>query len=147
MSSRYSARTRDRQQLFRETQSPSPGPSGPPTIAPVSAYPDESDRKRVNYSQEAQAMAQLEAQQDQTVDTMAAKIGTLRDLSLAMGHEINRSKDNLRALGEDMGITQERIRHEMARMKRFVELSGVPWKVWALFAVVICWFFFYSWLF
>ena len=104
-------------------------------------------KQRGGYSSSAHEMAQLESQSEETVSLMKDKIGALRDLSLAMGTEINKSKRNLVDLGEDMGVSSERIRYNMNRMRRFVERSGVGWKVWLGFAAIVMWCFFWVWLF
>lgn len=101
----------------------------------------------MEYSQSAADLAHLESQAEETMGLMSEKIGSLRDLSVAMGHEINKSRDNLLYLSQDMGLTQERIRRNVNRMKLFAERSGVPWRVWLIFLGLVAWFFMYSWLF
>ncbi|ODQ49517.1 hypothetical protein PICMEDRAFT_20144, partial [Pichia membranifaciens NRRL Y-2026] len=103
-------------------------------------------KQRGGYSSSAHEMAQLESQSEETVSLMKDKIGALRELSVAMGTEINKSKRNLVELGEDMGVSSERIRYNMNRMRRFVERSGVGWKVWLGFAAVVMWCFLWVWL-
>lgn len=168
--SRYSSKAhqRDRQALFSaEDLSPSPSPMATPTPMPItitsmeagqtaapsavalsSPYgPSGGSKQRGGYSSSAHEMAQLESQSEETVSLMKDKIGALRELSVAMGTEINKSKRNLVELGEDMGVSSERIRYNMNRMRRFVERSGVGWKVWLGFAAVVMWCFLWVWLF
>lgn len=170
--SRYSSKAhqRDRQALFSaedmsKSPSPSPMPSGMPMMinsidstgisgglggqvpSSVSVSSPYGSKQRSGYSASAQEMAQLESQSEETVSIMKDKIGALRDLSLAMGTEINKSKRNLVELGEDMGVSSERIKYNMNRMRRFVEKSGVGWKVWLGFTVIVMWWFFWVWLF
>jgi blocked-early-in-transport protein 1 len=92
-------------------------------------------------------MALLESQSEDTVNEMKYKIGALKDLSLAMGDQINKSKDTIVELGEDMGLSSEKIKNNMNRMRLFVERSGVGWKVWAGFTVILMWLFIWVWLF
>lgn len=145
--SRYSSKAhqRDRQALFAMddlSKSPSPVQSGVPKIT----NPYEKSNLP-SYSVKAAAMAQLEEQGDDTMNEMKYKLGALKDLSLAMGEEINKSKQTLVEFGEDMGISSEKIKRNMNRMRMFVEKSGVGWKVWLGFTVVILWIFFWVWLF
>lgn len=125
-------------------------PNIPTSISVSSPYEDENEKYKYNktsYSVTAQNMAQLESQSDETVSIMKNKIGALRDLSLAMGTEINKSKKNLTELGEDMGLSRDKIQNNMNRMRRFVEKSGISWKVWLVFATIIIWCFLWVWLF
>lgn len=162
--SRYSSKAhqRDRQALFSmEDMSKSPSLTPTPTPIPSSIHissPYESNESKQRwqpsfpnigggYSAEAQEMAQLESQSEETVSIMKDKIGALRDLSIAMGTEINKSKKSLTELGDNMGMSSERIKYNMDRMRRFVEKSGVGWKVWMGFSVIILWCFIWVWLF
>lgn len=163
--SRYSAKAqkRDRQALFSVedlSKSPSPLP-----LNTSSAYVYNEDNvhagseintgvstpyerpKHVAYSAKAAEMAMLESQSDESMNTMKYKLGALKDLSLAMGEQINKSKKNLSELGDDMGLSSEQIKWNMGRMRRFVEKSGVGWRVWGVFSIIILWLFFWVWLF
>ncbi|KAG0681309.1 hypothetical protein C6P42_004224 [Pichia californica] len=119
----------------------------PTSISVSSPYDNFDKHSKPVYSATAQGMAQLESQSEETVSIMKNKIGALRDLSIAMGTEINKSKKSLSELGEDMGMSNEKIKYNMNRMRRFVEKSGVGWKVWLGFTVVILWWFLWVWLF
>lgn len=164
--SRYSSKAhqRDRQALFSmEDMSKAPSPSSTPTPIPSSIhisspYENSESKQRWQpsfsnivggggYSAEAQEMAQLESQSEETVTIMKDKIGALRDLSIAMGTEINKSKKSLTELGDNMGMSSERIKYNMSRMRRFVEKSGIGWKVWMGFSIIILWCFIWVWLF
>lgn len=167
--SRYSSKAhqRDRQALFSMedlTKSQSPSPTPVPLYentdmnfsinsmdnsnkASVGLSDPYERSKLPSYSAKAHELSQLEAQSDETMDIMKDKIGALRDLSLAMGDQINKSKRGLAELGEDMGISSDRIKWNMGRMRRFVEKSGVGWKVWLGFATIVVWWFLWVWLF
>lgn len=112
---------------------------------PYEAYGRSSKSQR--YSVHAAEAAALEAQSDETLDAMKYKVGALRDLSVAMGEQITRSRHSLAELGDDMGLSSERITWTMGRMRRFVESSGVGWRVWAGFSLVVLWLFVWVWLF
>jgi blocked-early-in-transport protein 1 len=103
--------------------------------------------KLPNYSTKAAEMAMLESQSDDTMNEMKFKLVALKDLSIAMGDQINKSKQGLVELGEDMGLSSERIKWNMGRMRRFVEQSGVSWRVWLGFTIIIMWWFIWVWLF
>jgi blocked-early-in-transport protein 1 len=149
--SRFSAKAhqRDRQSLFTADQiSRSQSASPLPNTSNISISSNPYERSRLpNYSTKAAEMALLESQSEDTVNEMKYKIGALKDLSLAMGDQINKSKDTIVELGEDMGLSSEKIKNNMNRMRRFVERSGVGWKVWAGFTVILMWLFIWVWLF
>lgn len=150
--SRYSAKAhqRDRQTLFtsedlQRSASGSPIPNYTNNSIPIS---NPYERSRLpNFSTKAAEMAMLESQSDDTMNEMKYKLGALKELSIAMGDQINKSKNTLGDLAEDMGMSSERISDNMNRMRRFVEQGGVGWKVWAGFTVIILWFFVWVWLF
>ncbi|TID30236.1 hypothetical protein CANINC_001116 [Pichia inconspicua] len=145
--SRYSAKAhqRDRQALFSaEDLSKSPSPIS--NVIPKLSSPYEKSTLP-SYSVKASTMAQLEEQGDETMNEMKYKLSALKDLSLAMGEEINKSKKTIVEFSEDMGLTSEKIKWNMNRMRLFVEKSGVSWKIWLGFITIIFWIFFWVWLF
>lgn len=158
-SSRYSSKAhqRDRQNLFSmEDVSRSVSPSlglpneenGVNLSNSQSQISDPYEKMKIpGYSSQEHMMAQLESQAEDTMNVMQNKIESLKGLSLSMGDQINKSKNNLLEIGEDMGISSERIKWNMNKMKRFVEKSGVGWKVWLAFSAVILWCFIWVWLF
>lgn len=89
----------------------------------------------------------LESQSEDTMNEMKFKISALKDLSSSMNDQINKSKRSIVELSEDMGLSSEKIKWNMGRMRRFVEQSGVGWKVWFGFFVVILWWFIWVWIF
>lgn len=100
-----------------------------------------------SYSARHAEMAMLESQSEDTMNEMKFKISALKDLSFSMNDQINKSKRSIVELSEDMGLSSEKIKWNMGRMRRFVEQSGVGWKVWLGFSIIILWWFIWVWLF
>ncbi|KAG7773176.1 hypothetical protein KL930_004650 [Ogataea haglerorum] len=115
-----------------------------PFARPSSPY-NTADTKKRDYN--ASLMSQLESQNDETVDLLGSKITALKDLSMMMGDEINKSRFNLSALGGDMELSKNRIKANLNRMAIMADKTGISWKIWLLFFTVIFWIFLWVWLF
>lgn len=111
---------------------------------PPATSPYEKEPKR-DYN--AAMMSQLESQNEETVNIMHSKLTQLKDLSMKMGDEINKSKLNLGSLGSNMEAAGHRIRGNMKRMVIMAERSGISWKKWLAFFAIVFLFFLMAWLF
>ncbi|ODV86966.1 hypothetical protein CANARDRAFT_27307 [[Candida] arabinofermentans NRRL YB-2248] len=95
----------------------------------------------------ASLLSQLESQNDETVSIMGSKISALKNLSLKMGDEINKSKLNLNSFGGDMESTMNNVKGNFKRMIIMADKTGISWKIWLLFFGVIFFVFFWVWIF
>ncbi|EAW07997.1 SNARE domain- containing protein [Aspergillus clavatus NRRL 1] len=87
----------------------------------------------------------LESQNDSQVEGISAKVKMLKDLTLAIGDEI-RDTSTITELNDAFDNTRVRLRGNMTRMLRMAERTGVGWRVWLGFFLVVFLIFAYVWL-
>lgn len=145
MASRYSssgAHQRDvRTQLFGTP--PPRSFSGTPPERMASPY-DKTPSANARHNESF--LLSLESQNNEEVDSMSAKVATLKSLGLRMGTEINKSiklNDEITNRFEAGKVTLKQTYNKMVVMS---QRAGISWRMWlALFGLVALWFF-YVWL-
>lgn len=145
MASRYSssgAHQRDvRTQLFGTP--PARSLSGTPPARMASPY-DKTPSANARHNESF--LLSLESQNNEEVDSMSAKVATLKNLGLRMGTEINRSiklNDEITDRFEAGKVTLKQTYNKMVVMS---QRAGITWRMWlAVFGLVGLWFF-YVWL-
>jgi len=90
---------------------------------------------------------ELESQNDSAIETMSAKVKMLKDITTAIGVEVETSNRLIDSMNDTFENTRVKIRGTMTRMLRMAQNSGVGWKIWGLFFVAVCLLFWYVWLF
>ncbi|KAK2733206.1 protein transport protein bet1 [Myotisia sp. PD_48] len=92
-------------------------------------------------------LSSLESQNDTEVEGMTAKVKMLKDISVAIGHEIKDSTALAEKMNDTFDSTRVRLKGTMNRMLRMAERTGVGWRIWLLFFTAVFFLFAYVWLF
>ena len=66
---------------------------------------------------------------------------------MAIGEEIRESSAFIDKMNDSYDNTRLKLRGTMNRMLVMAEKTGVPWKIWLTFFVVVIFLFFYVWVF
>ncbi|KAL1971692.1 hypothetical protein VTN31DRAFT_2313 [Thermomyces dupontii] len=101
---------------------------------------------RVQYSESVLSGLE-EGGQSEEVEGIIKKVGMLKELAQDMSREIQDSTGLISTLNDTFDSTRVRLRGTMNRMLRMAERSGVGWRVWLGFFVVVFLLFVYVWLF
>ncbi|KAG1828454.1 hypothetical protein EV424DRAFT_1344913 [Suillus variegatus] len=136
MSQRYratSAALRDRSVLLGVTppasgrsspySSPNPGPSG-------HRYVDD-----------------LEGQNDEALEGLAAKVKLLKDITVGIGNEVRESTVQLSQMNDAFAETSGILAGTFRRMNNMAQRQGCRWLWYILFLVFVFWFFIVVWWF
>ncbi|KAG1810143.1 uncharacterized protein HD556DRAFT_30428 [Suillus plorans] len=136
MSQRYratSAALRDRSALLGVTppasgrsspyNSPNPGPSG-------HRYVDD-----------------LEGQNDEALEGLAAKVKLLKDITVGIGNEVRESTVQLSQMNDAFAETSGILAGTFRRMNNMAQRQGCRWLWYILFLVLVFWFFIVVWWF
>ncbi|GMF13488.1 unnamed protein product [[Candida] boidinii] len=107
-----------------------------------SPYVDDSKGKDYN----ATLLSQLESQNEEYYGKMSEKVELLKNLGLRMGTEIKKSHLSLDGLQNDMELGQKRLKMTFNRMLIMAERTGISWKIWVSFFLIIFTLFFWVWL-
>ncbi|OXV09343.1 hypothetical protein Egran_02894 [Elaphomyces granulatus] len=91
-------------------------------------------------------LSSLESQNDTEIEGITAKVKMLKDITVAIGSEIRQSSALADDLNNSFDNTRVRLRGTMNRMLRMAARTGVGWRVWLLFFVVVFFLFAYVWL-
>lgn len=91
-------------------------------------------------------LSSLESQNDTEIEGITAKVKMLKDITVAIGSEIRQSSALADDLNNSFDNTRVRLRGTMNRMLRMAARTGVGWRVWLLFFVVVFLLFAYVWL-
>ncbi|PVI08678.1 hypothetical protein DM02DRAFT_608043 [Periconia macrospinosa] len=108
-------------------------------------YRSATPNSRGQYS--AQALEELESQNEEQVGVLTGKVKMLKDLTVAIGDEIRTSTTLADKMNDQFEASRLKIRGTMTRMLRMAEKTGVGWKVWVGFFAVVIVLFWYVWLF
>ncbi|KAF2405095.1 v-SNARE [Trichodelitschia bisporula] len=92
-------------------------------------------------------LSELESQNDEHVSGILAKVGRLKEVTIAIGDEIRDSTALAEKMNDSFDNTTVRLRGTMKRMLRMAEKTGVGWKVWVAFFAAVILLFWYVWLF
>ncbi|KAI9823107.1 MAG: protein transport protein bet1 [Phylliscum demangeonii] len=92
-------------------------------------------------------LSSLESQNDEALEGVSAKVKMLKDITIAIGDEIRDSTALAEKMNHSFDHSRVRIRSTMNRMRRMADRTGVGWKVWLAFFVVVGLLFWYVWLF
>lgn len=68
-------------------------------------------------------------------------------MTVAIGEEIRESSAFIDKMNDSYDNTRLKLRGTMNRMLVMAEKTGVPWKIWLTFFVVVIFLFFYVWVF
>ncbi|RDL38279.1 Uncharacterized protein BP5553_02619 [Venustampulla echinocandica] len=109
------------------------------------AYRPATPNSRGQYSDAV--LNELESQNDGEVDGIMGKVRQLKDMTVAIGHEITESSALAEKMNESFDGTRLRLRGTMNRMLVMAERTGVGWKVWLAFFAAVGFLFFYVWVF
>ncbi|KYK61166.1 hypothetical protein DCS_02307 [Drechmeria coniospora] len=90
---------------------------------------------------------ELESQNDSQVEGILGKVKTLKDMTMAIGHEIRESSALADKMNDSFDTTRLRLRGTMNRMLIMAERTGVGWRVWLTFFAAVAMLFTYVWLF
>ncbi|KZF20621.1 hypothetical protein L228DRAFT_269923 [Xylona heveae TC161] len=159
MSSRFGHQRDPRNSLFESynaSRNPTPSPSGLYAepgyglnnrgASPGSGlgYRSATPNKRGQYSDAV--LSELESQNDEQLEGMGAKVKMLKDITVAIGHEIRSSTTLADQMNDSFDNTRVRLRGTMNRMLRMAESTGVSWKAWASFFAAVIFLFWWVWL-
>ena len=78
---------------------------------------------------------------------LSQKVGQLKQLTVAIGEEIRDSSDLAGKINDSFEGTSVRLKGTMRRMMRMADRTGVGWRVWLGFFVVVWLLFAWVWLF
>jgi len=90
---------------------------------------------------------ELESQNDGEVEGIMGKVRQLKDMTIAIGEEIQSSSALAEKMNENFDNTRLRLKGTMNRMLIMAEKSGISWKVWLAFFAAVGFLFFYVWVF
>lgn len=96
----------------------------------------------------ASVLESLEAQNETTqTSLLSSKVSQLKQLTIAIGDEIRDSSALADQMNQSFENTSVRLKGTMRRMLRMAQKTGVGWRVWLGFFVVLFFVFAYVWLF
>lgn len=142
MSSRYSnggAHQRDlRTQLFA---APPRGVAMTPPSRSQSQSPyDPPSGNNAKYDESY--LLSLESQNNDEIDSMAAKVKLLKNLGVRMGGEINKSIKMNDEIANSMEKGKLTLKRTWGQMVVMSQRAGITWRMWlSVFAIVGLWFF------
>ncbi|KAK3900799.1 hypothetical protein C8A05DRAFT_35550 [Staphylotrichum tortipilum] len=90
---------------------------------------------------------ELESQNDQQVEGILGKVKLLKDMTVAIGDEIRDSSALAEKMNDGFDQTRLRLGRTMNRMMIMAERTGVGWRLWLGFFVLVIFLFVYVWLF
>ncbi|TKA69707.1 hypothetical protein B0A49_04553 [Cryomyces minteri] len=92
-------------------------------------------------------LSELESQNDEELEGMSKRVRMLKDISVAIGTEIRSSTALAESMNNSFDSTRTRLKGTMGRMLRMAERTGVGWRVWLGFFLVVGALFWWVWLF
>lgn len=132
MSQRYratNAALRDRSALLGVT---------PPASGRSSPYPEPSGHRYVD---------DLEGQNDEALEGLAAKVKLLKDITVGIGNEVRESTVQLSQMNDAFAETSGILAGTFRRMNNMAQRQGCRWLWYILFLVLVFWFFIIVWWF
>ncbi|KAI6781341.1 Protein transport protein-like protein [Emericellopsis cladophorae] len=153
----FAGYTGDRHSSPRATPSPSSGGYGYPSGSynngsslgvndpSRGGFRSATPNKKGQYSDAV--LNELESQNDSQVAGILGKVRVLKDMTSAIGEEIRDSSALADKMNDTFDSTRIRLRGTMNRMLVMAQRSGIPWKVWLGFFVMVILIFMYVWLF
>lgn len=84
---------------------------------------------------------------DAQASVLSSKVSQLKQLTVAIGDEIRDSSSLAQTINDQFENSSVRLKGTMKRMLRMAERTGVGWRVWLGFFVVVWMLFVYVWLF
>jgi len=120
------------------------GGGGPGPGAGAGSFRPATPNSKGHYSDAV--LSSLESQNDTEIEGITAKVKMLKDITVAIGSEIRQSSALADDLNNSFDNTRVRLRGTMNRMLRMAARTGVGWRVWLLFFVVVFFLFAYVWL-
>ncbi|KAG2750780.1 hypothetical protein P692DRAFT_201768291 [Suillus brevipes Sb2] len=136
MSQRYRATNtalRDRSALLGVTP-PASGRSSPYN----SANPEPLGHRYVD---------DLEGQNDEALEGLAAKVKLLKDITVGIGNEVRESTVQLSQMNDAFAETSGILAGTFRRMNNMAQRQGCRWLWYILFLVLVFWFFIVVWWF
>ncbi|KAK4228983.1 hypothetical protein QBC38DRAFT_473939 [Podospora fimiseda] len=108
-------------------------------------YRSATPNKKGQYSDAV--LNELESQNDAQVDGILGKVKILKQMTEAIGVEIQESSALAEKMNEGFDNTRLRLKGTMNRMMIMAERTGVGWKAWLIFFAAVIFLFMYVWLF
>ncbi|KAK6528643.1 protein transport protein bet1 [Orbilia ellipsospora] len=120
-------------------------PTGYDGHEPSNGYRPATPNSRGQYSHAV--LDELESQNDAAIEAMSAKVRMLKDITTAIGVDVRDSTQMINNMNDTFENTRFKLRGTMNRMLRMAERTGVSWRIWILFFILVCMIFWYAWLF
>lgn len=140
MTSRYGGiHQRDGRPIGHDSYDNNAGLGAPSTYRPV------TPNSRGQYSHAV--LDELESQNDAAIEAMSAKVRMLKDITTAIGVDVRDSTQMINSMNDTFENTRFKLRGTMNRMLRMAERTGISWRIWAIFFLLVCSIFWYTWLF
>jgi len=121
-----------------------------PYSYPQNQHPPSNSHATYNPPTSTSLLSSLESQDsDHSAQTslLSSKVSQLKQLSLAIGDEIRESSSLAQNINDQFEGASTRLKGTMRRMLRMAERTGVGWRVWVGFFVVVWCLFVWVWLF
>jgi len=92
-------------------------------------------------------LEELESQNDEQFNGLRGKVKMMKEMSEAIGVEIRESSTLIENMNNSFESTRVKLKGTMNRMMIMAQRSGIGWKVWLMFFMLVFFLFTYVWLF
>ncbi|KAG2120585.1 uncharacterized protein F5147DRAFT_600647 [Suillus discolor] len=89
----------------------------------------------------------LEGQNDEALEGLAAKVKLLKDITVGIGNEVRESTVQLSQMNDAFAETSGILAGTFRRMNNMAQRQGCRWLWYILFLVLVFWFFIIVWWF
>ncbi|KAG1889435.1 hypothetical protein F4604DRAFT_1877074 [Suillus subluteus] len=89
----------------------------------------------------------LEGQNDEALEGLAAKVKLLKDITVGIGNEVRESTVQLSQMNDAFAETSGILAGTFRRMNNMAQQQGCRWLWYILFLVFVFWFFIIVWWF
>ncbi|KAJ8586817.1 hypothetical protein M405DRAFT_864252 [Rhizopogon salebrosus TDB-379] len=89
----------------------------------------------------------LEGQNDEALEGLAAKVKLLKDITIGIGNEVRESTVQLSQMNDAFAETSGILAGTFRRMNNMAQRQGCRWLWYILFLVFVFWFFIIVWWF
>jgi len=87
----------------------------------------------------------LEGQNDERLEGLAAKVKLLKDISVGIGNEVKNSVPDLDNLADTFAESSGLLNGTFRRMNNMSQRQGCRWLWYMVFLIVVFWFFIVVW--
>ncbi|RPA87235.1 v-SNARE [Ascobolus immersus RN42] len=122
-----------------------PNASSSNTYGQNAAYRSATPNSRGQFS--AATMEELESQNEDQFSGLRGKVRMMKEMSEAIGVEIRESNTLIENMNNHFETTRVRLKGTMNRMLIMAQKSGIGWRVWLMFFLLVFGVFAYVWLF